>query len=85
MATIGKNHAVADLKIFKKEIRTQGFRAWLIWMFVHLMSLVGFKSRVMVLINWVWKYFTNDASGGVIIGNRKENKPVEEMTEKAMV
>ena len=85
MATIGKNHAVADLKIFKKEIRTQGFRAWLIWMFVHLMSLVGFKSRVMVLINWVWKYFTNDASGGVIIGNRKENKPVEAVTEKVMV
>ncbi len=85
MATIGKNHAVADLMVFKKQIRTQGFRAWLIWMFVHLMSLVGFRNRVVVLINWVWKYFTNDAGFGTIIGKPKENIPVEKVTEKVLV
>jgi NADH dehydrogenase len=85
MATIGKNHAVADLMVFKKQIRTQGFRAWLIWMFVHLMSLVGFRNRVVVFINWVWKYFTNDAGFGTIIGKPKENIPVEKVTEKVLV
>ncbi|WP_295122855.1 NAD(P)/FAD-dependent oxidoreductase [uncultured Chitinophaga sp.] len=85
MATIGRNKAVADLKIFNREIRTQGFRAWLIWMFIHLISIIGFRNRLVVLINWVWKYLRYDAGIGVIIGERKENKPVEESVEKARI
>lgn len=85
MATIGRNKAVADLRIFNTEIRTQGFRAWMIWMFIHLISIIGFRNRAVVLINWIWKYFRYDAGIGVIIGNRKENIPVEESVEKARV
>ncbi|WP_372489974.1 hypothetical protein [Chitinophaga sedimenti] len=85
MATIGRNKAVADLRIFNREIRTQGFRAWLIWMFIHLISIIGFRNRLVVLINWVWKYLRYDAGIGVIIGEKKENTPVEEAVEKATI
>lgn len=52
MATIGKNKAVVDF--FK--LKFGGFLGWLVWMFVHIMSLVGFRNRVMTLFNWVWNY-----------------------------
>jgi len=52
MATIGRNAAVVEIGDFKM----QGPIAWAIWMFVHLMLLVGFRNRVVVFINWVWKY-----------------------------
>lgn len=52
MATIGRNLAVVEIGKFK----IQGFFAWLIWMFVHLMLLVGFRNRVVVFVNWTWNY-----------------------------
>jgi NADH dehydrogenase len=53
LATIGRNKAIADLG----KIRFQGFFAWLIWMFVHLISLMGGRNnRVIVFINWVASY-----------------------------
>jgi NADH dehydrogenase len=85
MATIGRNRAVADLKILKKEYRTQGFRAWLIWMFIHLISVIGFRNRLAVLLNWTWSYFSYDKGIRLIIGKKKENTPVEAVTEKTMV
>jgi NADH dehydrogenase len=85
MATIGRNRAVADLKIFKKEYRTQGLRAWLIWMFIHLISVIGFRNRLAVLLNWTWSYFSYDKGIRLIIGKKKENTPVEAVTEKAVV
>lgn len=63
MATIGRNKAVADLGRFK----TQGFRAWLLWCFVHLFSLVGFTNKVGVFLNWVTKYFTYNSSTRIIV------------------
>jgi NADH:ubiquinone reductase (H+-translocating) len=63
MATIGRNKAVVDLPFFK----FAGFFAWVTWMFVHLMSLVGIKNRVMIFINWVWNYVTYDQSLRLII------------------
>ena len=56
MATIGRNQAVAEIGRFK----FRGFLAWLIWLFVHLMQLVGFRNRVVVFINWAWEYVTYD-------------------------
>lgn len=53
MATIGKNKAVVETGRFK----FQGVFAWFIWMFVHLMLLVGFRNRLVVFINWSWYYF----------------------------
>ncbi len=63
MATVGRNLAVVDLTFWK----FQGFFAWLVWMFVHLVSIVGVKNRVMVFINWVWNYITYDQSLRLII------------------
>lgn len=56
MATIGRNQAVAELF----GIRFRGWIAWLIWLFVHLMQLVGFRNRLIVLINWAWQYIFFD-------------------------
>jgi NADH dehydrogenase len=85
MATIGRNQAVADLKIFGGTYKTQGFKAWFIWMFVHLISLIGFRNRLVVLLNWIWSYFTYDTGIRLIIGRKKENIPVEHATEKTIV
>jgi NADH dehydrogenase len=68
MATIGRNRAVADLPF----IHFQGFFAWLVWMFIHLMSIVGVKNRLFAFINWAWSYVTYDQSLRLII--KQENK-----------
>nr|MBK9652277.1 NAD(P)/FAD-dependent oxidoreductase [Bacteroidota bacterium] len=60
LATIGRNKAVVDLK--NPKISFQGFFAWLIWMTLHLFLLMGFKNRVIVFINWIYKYFTHRQS-----------------------
>ena len=52
MATVGRNLAVAEIG----KLKLKGFFAWLIWMMVHLMSIIGIKNRLFVLINWVWQY-----------------------------
>ncbi|MND99021.1 NADH dehydrogenase-like protein [compost metagenome] len=63
MATVGRNRAVVDLGF----IRFQGMFAWFVWMFVHLMTLVGFRNRVVVFVNWVWSYFSYDRGTRLII------------------
>ncbi len=63
MATVGRNLAVVDLPFWK----FQGFFAWLVWMLVHLMSILGIKNRLMVFINWFWNYITYDQSLRLII------------------
>jgi NADH:ubiquinone reductase (H+-translocating) len=84
MATIGRNHAVADLRILNKEYRSQGLVAWFIWMFIHLISIIGFRNRLMVLFNWLWSYFSFDKGIRLILGWKKENVPEESLTEKAL-
>lgn len=63
MATIGRSRAVADLNF----IHLKGFSAWLAWLFIHLMLLVGFRNRLIVLINWIWNYFSYDKAIRLII------------------
>jgi NADH dehydrogenase len=63
MATIGRHKAVVDLPRFT----FTGYLAWYVWMFVHLMSLVGFRNRFMVFMNWMWNYFTYDKALRLII------------------
>jgi NADH dehydrogenase len=53
LATIGRNLAVADLPF----IKLKGFLAWIIWLFVHLMSILGVKNRLIIFINWAWKLY----------------------------
>jgi NADH dehydrogenase len=63
MATVGRNLAVVDLPFWK----FQGFFAWLTWMFVHLMAIVGVKNKMLIFINWLWNYVTYDQSLRLII------------------
>jgi NADH dehydrogenase len=69
MATIGRNKAVVDLPF----LSFQGFLAWLVWMFVHLMSIVGVKNRLLIFINWLWNYLTYDQSLRLIIKPGKDS------------
>jgi NADH:ubiquinone reductase (H+-translocating) len=66
LATIGRNKAVADLPFLK----TQGFIAWLLWLFVHLKSILGVKNKIFVFFNWVWSYFTMDQSLRIMIRHK---------------
>ncbi len=63
MATIGKNLAVVDLPRWK----FQGFFAWLVWMGLHLFLILGVKNKLIIFVNWLWNYFTFDASLRLII------------------
>jgi NADH dehydrogenase len=63
MATVGRHLAVVDLPFWK----FQGAFAWYVWMFVHLMAILGVKNKVMVFINWLWNYITYDQSLRLII------------------
>jgi NADH:ubiquinone reductase (H+-translocating) len=70
MATIGRNLAVVDLTF----VSFHGFFAWLVWMFVHLMAIVGVKNRLLVFINWFWNYVTFDQSLRLIIKTYQKDK-----------
>lgn len=63
MATIGKNRAVVDLPKWK----FQGMFAWFVWMFVHIVSLAGFRSKIVTFINWSINYFNYDRPLGLIV------------------
>ncbi len=63
MATVGRNLAVVDLPYLK----FQGFFAWLVWMFIHLKSILGVKNKLLIFINWFWSYITYDQSLRLII------------------
>ena len=63
MATIGRNKAVVDLKNYK----FGGLFAWFVWMFVHLMALVGFRNRIIVFFNWTYNYINFDKAARLII------------------
>ncbi len=56
MATIGRNAAIAQIG----PLRVSGFLGWLMWLFVHLIQIVSFRSRLVVLLNWAWDYFLFD-------------------------
>jgi NADH dehydrogenase len=78
MATIGRNKAVVDLKYWK----FQGFFAWLTWMFVHLLFLVGFRNKLVTLMNWIVNYFSYDRGTRVIIRKFNRESMMEEATAK---
>lgn len=63
MATIGRHRAVADLPYWK----TQGFMAWVMWLFIHLLYILGTKNKIFVFLNWVWNYITYDQSLRLVI------------------
>jgi NADH dehydrogenase len=64
MATIGRNQAVAQIK----RLRFSGFPAWLLWSFVHVYGLIGFRSRFIVALSWLWSYVTFERGTRLITG-----------------
>lgn len=66
MATIGRNMAVVDLP----GLRFTGFIAWILWLFVHLMAIVGVKNRLFIFINWAWSYISRDQSLRIMIKHK---------------
>jgi NADH:ubiquinone reductase (H+-translocating) len=73
MATIGRNRAVADLNF----VHFSGFPAWLAWLFIHVLYLVGFRNRIAVLFQWAWAYVTFNKGARLITRNfQAEQRPV---------
>lgn len=68
MATIGRNKAIAEIGKWK----FSGFIAWLMWLFVHLISLIGFRNRLYVLSEWFWAYLTRERSARLITGDAED-------------
>ena len=72
MATIGRNKAVADLNL----VHFSGFPAWLVWLFIHVLFLVGFRNRFAVLFQWAWAYLSFDKGARLITRNfQAEQRP----------
>lgn len=63
MATVGRHLAVVELP----GLRFQGIFGWFVWMFIHLMSIIGVRNKLQIFINWAWKYFTYDQSTRLIL------------------
>jgi len=71
LATIGRSHAVADLGL----LHFSGYFAWLAWLFIHLMFLIGFRNRLLVMSEWAWAYVTYN-QGARLITERSERDPL---------
>jgi NADH dehydrogenase len=70
MATIGNHKAVVDLPFIKFE----GYFAWIVWMFLHLMLILTIKNKLIIFLNWAWRYFTKDNSLRLILPPVNNNK-----------
>ena len=70
MATIGNHKAVVDLPFIKFE----GYFAWIVWMFLHLMLILTVKNKLIIFLNWAWRYFTKDNSLRLILPPVNNNK-----------
>ena len=68
MATIGRSKAIAEAAGFK----FKGFIAWLMWLFLHVFFLIGFRNRIAVLFEWFWAYLTRERSARLITGDADE-------------
>ena len=77
MDTVGRNRAVAEFK----KVKTQGWIAWILWLVVHLRSILGVRNRISVMLNWMYNYFTYDQSLRIIVYARKA-KEVKEREER---
>lgn len=72
MATVGRNKAVVDIP--KPNIHLKGFIAWLAWMGLHLIMILGVKNKISIFFNWVYSYLTHDQNLRLIF--RESNKPI---------
>ncbi len=77
MATVGRNRAVVDMG----KIHLKGFIAWCTWMFVHLLSIAGFRNQLVTFINWTVKFFTKNSGIRLIIHKYHRPDPLMKVTE----
>ena len=63
LATVGRRYAVADIR----GLKLSGLPAWIVWVVVHIYFLIGFRSRVLVLLEWAWAYFTYGRGARLIV------------------
>ncbi len=71
LATIGRAAAVAQFG----KVHISGYLAWLSWLFIHIFFLIGFRNRIIVMIQWAWSYFTYDRSARLITGEARTMAP----------
>ena len=76
MATIGRNAAVTELP---NGARFKGVLAWYMWLVLHLAYIVGFRSRVTVLVNWIWSYLTYDRHARIIVSVEPSPRPASKV------
>ncbi|MEO1587683.1 MAG: NAD(P)/FAD-dependent oxidoreductase [Bacteroidota bacterium] len=81
MATIGRNKAVLDMG----KLHLKGLIAWMGWMFIHILYLVGFRNKAVVFINWVWSYFTYDKGVRIIINPSQQARSSEKEKDPLLV
>ncbi|MBP8038566.1 MAG: NAD(P)/FAD-dependent oxidoreductase, partial [Prevotella sp.] len=80
MATVGRNKAVAEFS----KIKLQGFVAWVLWLVVHLRSILGVRNKVIVLLNWIWNYFNYNQSLRMIFYPKKAKEIIEREAREAV-
>jgi NADH dehydrogenase len=71
MATIGRASAVGDFGW----MTLRGYIAWLVWLFVHIFNLIGFRNRLVVMVQWAWSYFTYQRAIRLITGVKPDGTP----------
>ena len=72
MATIGRKKAIAQLA----GLKFRGFIAWMMWLFLHVFFLIGFRNRLAVMLDWFWAYLTRERSARLITGDAEELRDV---------
>jgi NADH dehydrogenase len=72
LATIGRKSAVALLG----NVKLSGIPAWLVWLFAHIYFLIGFRNRIIVMIDWAWAYFSFQRYARIVIGAWKSERPL---------
>ena len=80
MATVGRNRAVAEFQ----NVKFNGWFAWILWLVVHLRSILGVRNKVMVLFNWIWNYITYDQSLRMIVYPKKAKEVREREAREAI-
>lgn len=80
MATVGRNKAVAEFS----NIKMSGFVAWVMWLVVHLRSILGVRNKLVVLLNWMWNYFNYNQSLRMIFYPKKAKEIREREAREAV-
>jgi NADH dehydrogenase len=81
LATIGRSAAVAEFG----RLHFSGFLAWIMWLFIHLMNIVSFRNRLLVLVQWSWSYFSYDRSARLITGQSGDDLELSASSEPSPV